>query len=355
MTLPAIHLGTCYPRVDDQEDVVCQHLLGALGAPDRDFAAPRPPQGAPSDIEALRPSLDSEGTGADVALTGSGQGALTAALLTLCPSPGIHVAVEEWTFMHALSLLRQIGATVTILPMDSQGLIPEALEAAGRAGARVLYTMPTVHNPVGTTMPLARRKEIATLAERFNMSIVEDEAYAFLDTSGVPSIQTLAPERTIRMVSLSKTISLSLRLGAVICPPPLTGTLVQRMRMTGSMANPIMTAAAASLARAGAIQDLAEAKRREGMRRQALARAIFRSGYRAHPSGWYGMLHVQVAGTAFVEHARRAGVIVSGGVEFRADGADVPLVRVSLGGEASLQRLAQGLEVVERLREGEEP
>ncbi|MBF9234759.1 aminotransferase class I/II-fold pyridoxal phosphate-dependent enzyme [Microvirga alba] len=351
MSSVAIHLGTCYPRVEKQEEMVRRHLRAAIDAVDRDFAAPRPPQGDPADLEALRSLLVLEGTPAEVALTASGQSALSAALLALCPSPGIHVAVEEWSFPHALKLLRQIGATVTILPMDDQGLLPEALEAAGRAGARVLYTTPTVHNPTGVTMPMARRKEIASLAERFGMFIVEDEAYAFLEASGIPPLQALVPERTIRMVSLSKVISLSLRLGAVVCPPSLFGTVIERVRMMGGMANPVMTAGAASLARAGEVESLIAAKRQEGSRRQALAHTIFRDGYRAHPSSWYGMVDIRSEGSAFAERARRAGVILSAGGEYRADEADVPAVRVSLGGEASWQRLSQGLEIVERMRE----
>jgi DNA-binding transcriptional MocR family regulator len=351
MPTSTINLGTCYPRVEGQEDLVRQHLLSVLENTRNDFAVPRPPQGLAADLEDLRPLLVLEGSDANVALTASGQSALTAALLAVCPSPGIHVAVEEWTFLHALSLLRQIGAKVTVLPMDDRGLVPEALEAACKAGVQVLYTMPTVHNPTGATMSLTRRREVAAVAERHGIFVVEDEAYASLDQSGLPPLQSFLPTQTLRMVSLSKTFSLSLRLGAVVYPEALSGAVIQRMRMIGGLANPIMSATAASLALAGVMDALTEAKQKEGAERQRIAREIFGEGYKAHSTSWYGMLDVPGGGRAFAERAREAGVIVSPGVEYRADGADLSSIRVSLGAEASRQRLTEGLEFVERLRQ----
>lgn len=341
-----VHLGTCYPRVDGQEELVREHLCSVLADPQRDFAAPRPPAGDAADVEALRPLLAGSGGRFGVALTSSGQGALSAAILAVCSEPGIRVAVEEWTFPQAANLLRRIGAEVVALPMDAHGLLPEALERAGRAGARVLYTMPTMHNPLGITMPEARRQEVAGLVERFGMAVVEDEAYAFLDSDAPAPLQSYMPDRVIRTVSLSKTISLSLRLGAVVCPPALTDSVTQHLRLTGTMANPVMSATAASIVRVGCVEGLIEAKRREGQARQALAGAALRTGYSAHPSGWYGMIEVSTRGTALVEKLGREGVIVSEGQGFRADGADVQAIRVSLGGEANHKRLAEGLEIV---------
>lgn len=348
--MPLIDLKSCYPRVEEQEDWVRQHLLAILEEKRNDFAMPRVPQGTVADLEALRPSLILENTAADMALTASGQSALTVALLTLCSSK-VQVAVEEWTFPHALALLRQIGVKTTILAMDEQGLIPEAFEAACKAGIQVLYTMPTLHNPLGITMPLERRKEIISIAERYGIFIVEDEAYASLDSSGLPALQSFLPNQTVRMASLSKIFSLSLRLGAVIYPPALSEHIVPAMRMTGSMANPIMTATAARMAQAGIMEVLIQSKKQEGMERQRCAKAIFKEGYKAHPSSWYGMLEVPVSGLKFAERARNAGIILSSGSEYRADGEDRLSLRVSLGGEASLSRLARGLEIVERLRQ----
>jgi DNA-binding transcriptional MocR family regulator len=96
---------------------------------------------------------------------------------------------------------------------------------------------------------------------------------------------------------------------------------------------------------------LTEAKQKEGAERQRIAREIFGEGYKAHSTSWYGMLDVPGGGRAFAERAREAGVIVSPGVEYRADGADLSSIRVSLGAEASRQRLTEGLEFVERLRQ----
>lgn len=350
MPSPAFNLGTCYPLVEGQEALVRRHFMAVFEASDKNFGVPRPPRGDEADIEALNPLLVHDGVPAEVTLTPSGQSALAAAFLALCPSPGTHIAVEEWSYPNALKLLRRLGAIVSILPMDKHGLRPDALESAARAGAKILYTTPTMHNPTGITMPASRREEIASVVRRFGMGIVEDEAYAFLEGSDVRPLQALVPENTIRMVSLSKTLSLSLRLGAVVCPPAFTNTVVACMRMTGGLANPIMSAVAAGLVREGAVAGLIETKRLEGLKRQGLAQEILGEAYAGNPMGWYGMLSVPMAGSIFAERARQAGVTVGVGAEYRADGADVPVVRVSLGAEASRERLGEGLAILARIR-----
>jgi DNA-binding transcriptional MocR family regulator len=123
-------------------------------------------------------------------------------------------------------------------------------------------------------MPVDRREAIATVARRYDLNIIEDEAYAFLESIVQPSIQFFAPERTLQVFSLSKMVSNLLRLGAVILPKTCAGRAADYLRFAGASAHPVAAAAAARMARDGWLATLAESKRLEGAARFDIARFV---------------------------------------------------------------------------------
>lgn len=315
-----------------------RHIHAALDDPAREHARNNTPGERPADEAVIGAALGHQGPAGSFTLTSNGQGALATAILVARQRAGVRFAVEEWTFPHAMRLLRQFGAEIAVLPMDASGLLPEALEEAARAGFRVLYAMPTMHNPLGVTMTASRRTQVAGLAARFDMAVIEDDAYAFLDGAAPAPLQALVPERTLRVLSLSKILSLTLRLGALVHPAPLRPLVTVQARSLGLIANPVMASAAAELAAAGAMEALIARKRQEGAERQALARSVLGPAFEACDAAWYGMLRVSGAGSGFAAQARKAGLVVTATGDFRADGDDRRQVRVSLGGEASRAR-----------------
>src|SRR5436190_23257441 len=74
-------------------------------------------------------------------------------------APGRRVLVERPTYDRPLKILRDLGAEVVQLPMDDEGLDPDALESALQTGAKpaFLYTIPTFQNPSGRTRSEERR------------------------------------------------------------------------------------------------------------------------------------------------------------------------------------------------------
>ena len=105
--------------------------------------------------------------------------------------------------------------------LDAGGLKPAALEKAiAETGARVLYTIPTLQNPTTITMTAARRKQIAAIARKRDLLIVEDEAYRAIAAPGdrPPTFTELAPDRTIHVATISKAFSPGLRLGFLRAP-----------------------------------------------------------------------------------------------------------------------------------------
>ncbi|MEM9580493.1 MAG: PLP-dependent aminotransferase family protein [Pseudomonadota bacterium] len=166
-------------------------------------------------------ALDQE----DIVLTHGGQNGLCLALQSVLRGTRPVVLVEELCypgFRRAAELLR---ADIAAVPLDAEGLIPEAIEAlARRHDVQALLTSPEVHNPTGAFTPQHRRHQIAALAQQYDFQIIEDDCYR-LGASRAPSYRMLAPDRGWYVSSISKTLTPALRIGFAIAPKPHVAAL----------------------------------------------------------------------------------------------------------------------------------
>ena len=154
----------------------------------------------------------------DVALTHGGQNAIS--LIFDCCLRGDRpvVLIEELAYPGFRYAARAARAEVVPVEIDAHGIVPEALEAAClRHGAQVLCLTTEAQNPTTGRMSVKRRQEIAEIARRFDLQVLEDDCYSVAD-SDIPALRALAPERVWLVGSVSKTISAALRFGYVICP-----------------------------------------------------------------------------------------------------------------------------------------
>ena len=116
------------------------------------------------------------------------------------------------------------------LALDEEGLLPEALDRAAAAGAKVLYTLPTLQNPTGRIMGAQRRADIAAIARARRLWIVEDDLYsAFAIGTAPPPITLLAPERCFYINGTSKALAPGLRTGYLITPDDDYFDRIQRL------------------------------------------------------------------------------------------------------------------------------
>jgi 2-aminoadipate transaminase len=137
------------------------------------------------------------------------------------------VMVEAPTYVDSLHVLRDQQCELCSIPMDEDGLIPEALaEKIDQLHARgtfpsLLYTIPTFHNPTGRTLTEARRRKVIELALQHSFWIVEDDVYrdlTFAETAP-PSFYALAGGKQVFSIgSFSKTLAPGLRLGWLLGP-----------------------------------------------------------------------------------------------------------------------------------------
>lgn len=156
-----------------------------------------------------------------VVLNGSQEGLFIMAYLFLDPDDS--VVVSEPDYPGALSAFGAFAKGTVSIPLDRQGLDTTVLgqrlaelAAAGQKLPKFVYCVPNGHNPGGVALSLARRKELVALCGRYDLLILEDDPYQLVrleDGPMLPSLQSLAPERVVRLDSFSKIFAPGLRLG----------------------------------------------------------------------------------------------------------------------------------------------
>ncbi|WP_250538005.1 MULTISPECIES: PLP-dependent aminotransferase family protein [unclassified Caballeronia] len=148
--------------------------------------------------------------------------------------PGSRVLVETPTYLGALQSFSLFEPHYVQVPTDESGLIPEALDAALTANARLLYAQPNFQNPTGRRLPLERRRALAAFAQRASFPVIEDDPYGALDYAGapLPTLLSMAPEHVVHLGSFSKVLAPGLRVGYIIAPEELHFKLVQAKQAT---------------------------------------------------------------------------------------------------------------------------
>ncbi|MBB1092441.1 PLP-dependent aminotransferase family protein, partial [Rhodopseudomonas palustris] len=186
--------------------------------------------------------------------------------------PGDVLLTEALTYAPVKSIARHLGVRIVGLPMDRDGICPEAIEAACRQHpARALYITPTLQTPTAVTMGERRRRIIAHLADAHDLILIEDDVFGLLPQSVPDPVAAFAPQRSVYITGLSKTAAPGLRVGFVHAPDRLVGAIRNAVIMSSWMPPPLMSEIAAQWVADGTAEKLKEGQRAHASRRQAMA------------------------------------------------------------------------------------
>ncbi len=255
---------------------------------------------------------------------------------------GRPVAVDAAAYSGALEQARALGCPLVGCAIDAEGMLPESLrghcERAAAAGEPIagLFLTVTVHNPLGFVASEGRRRALVAVARAFDLLILEDDTYGFMEPAPPPRLAELAPERTFLITSLSKIYAPAARTGFLAVPEGYVEAAKAMLKCTTTGSSSVHNAAAVSLIKDGSLERVREAKLEEGARRNEAARAVL--GDRCRPGArcaWHLWVELPTAVTPawFEERMAGLGVAVSGGNWF-AVGDDAPHgFRIALGGE----------------------
>jgi 2-aminoadipate transaminase len=259
--------------------------------------------------------------------------------------PGDTVLVESPTFPGTLRTFHSFEANVEAVPMDEEGLrvdlVEEALERLADEGrrAKLLYTIPTHQNPVGSTLPLARREKLLELVREHRVLLMEDDAYGelwFGDEPPPPSLFSLSGgELAIKVASFSKIIATGLRLGWNLAPPTFITRMAALRYDMGS--SPYLGRVVAEMIRNGDLDRHVD--RLRGIYRRKLDRLCAAVDEHCgdyvtyeRPEGgffvWFG-LRPGLSALEVQRVANEKGVLIGAGPHFFADGNATEHLRVA--------------------------
>ncbi|MDO9583303.1 MAG: PLP-dependent aminotransferase family protein [Desulfomicrobium sp.] len=169
----------------------------------------------------------------NILITAGSQQALSLVAGLILP-PGSSVVVERPTYAGALDVFRSRGLRIHTVGLDEDGMDMDELEeilACHKPG--LIYTIPNFHNPTGTCLSGQRRRQLISLAGRFDVPVLEDDYVGDIRYEGhaQPTLKSLDPDgRVIYMSTFSKMLIPGLRVGFVVADGPVYAHLLRSKR-----------------------------------------------------------------------------------------------------------------------------
>ncbi|MBL4838245.1 MAG: PLP-dependent aminotransferase family protein [Kordiimonadaceae bacterium] len=257
-------------------------------------------------------------------LAGSGKEAIAASISALAPRGG-RIAVEALTYPFVIAAARLLGIELVPLPLDSEGIDPDALDRQASLGLDGVYLQPTLQSPLVLTMTLARRKMIAEILIRHNLVAIEDRVYGFLRTTR--PIAAFAPDHVIQIDSLSKRLMPGLAVGLIIAPLRLHNSLARSLRAGGWMAPTLSVALAWHWIEEGIVSSVELEKRREAAMMFDIARrSLFEVDFHGAPDALHGWIALppKWRGESFAAASAKLGIAVAPGRAFAVTQGTAP-------------------------------
>jgi DNA-binding transcriptional MocR family regulator len=269
-----------------------------------------------------------------VLLVSGAQHGLTTTAMALF-EPGDVVAVDALTYPGFKLAAEASRLELVPIPAAGNGPDLDALSAlCKRRKVRAVYTMPTMHNPLGWVMGVARRRELVAIARRHGLVIIEDAAYAFLVEDAPPPLAALAPETTAYVSSFSKSVATGLRVGFVHAPKEWIPKIERNIRATTWNTPATLTSIACGWIEDGTVARLEAEKRRDAMQRQAIAaRVLGRLKRIGHPASYFLWLPLpqEVRADAIAMALRKERIAVSTAQAFSVSTQVPHAIRLALG------------------------
>ncbi|WP_306318975.1 MULTISPECIES: PLP-dependent aminotransferase family protein [unclassified Streptomyces] len=291
----AVDLNFNYPSLPGQSDLLRQALRDVAGSGDLDsLLRYQPHRGRPQDRASVARHLVRRGITADadriLIANGAQHGLAVTVMATL--NAGDVVAVDALTYPGFKVLAHAFHLDLEPIPCTTEGPDLDALERlCATRPVRAIYTMPTLHNPLGRVMPDADRTRLIGIARRHGPLLIEDASYAYLVEDPPPPLVARAPDITVYVSGLSKSIATGLRVGFVLAPPAMVPSLERAVRATTWNTPALTTAIACRWLDDGTVNHLEAQKRDDARARQAIVREELAGlPLVGHPSSYFTWL-----------------------------------------------------------------
>jgi DNA-binding transcriptional MocR family regulator len=282
-----------------------------------------------------------------------GAQAAIAALILALTAPGDIILAEPASYPGLRAAASQFGRRLIAVAADQHGMLPAMLEQACRQHQPALvYLNPTLQNPTAITMPQRRRQELASIARRCKIRIIEDDPYWLLADAPPPPLAALAPEQVYYISTLSKCLTPGLRVAFVLLRDPHERErFLIALRSFALMVAPLTAALATQWILDGSAASLMAGVRTEARLRHRMARDILAGRYCGAGDGLHVWLELPAywSSSQLASAAASEGIAVTPAQAFATGSASVNAIRISLGNIKDRGRLQAGLQRLSHL------
>jgi len=247
--------------------------------------------------------------------------------------PGSHVVIERPSYDRTILALRQRGANLHAVALQSDGIDVDALESTLADGTRPTFAhiIPNFHNPAGYTLSLEKRRRLLELAHRYAFTIFEDDPYVALRFRGesLPTIFALdeGAGSVVYASSFSKTVCPGIRVGYLVGPAELIATIAKRATSTYISPGMVSEAITYEFCTSGALER-SSARVRDALAERCerlasgLSDALPETRFTAPDGGYFLWLELGAGldSTKLVAVAAEHGVAIVDGDDFVLDG-----------------------------------
>ena len=273
-----VDLNFNYPSLPDQGDALREALRQLAMAGDIDSHLRYQPHAgrlAERDIIARHLTCQHFAPDAEnVLIVNGAQHGLAVTVMGLL-RPGDVVAVDALTYSGFKALAALYHLELAAIPCRPEGPDLQALHTlCQQRRVRAVYTMPTLHNPLGWVLNTGQRQALADLARQHDLLIIEDAAYARLVSHPPPPVVSYAPERTVYVTGFSKNIATGLRVGVVISPPRYRPEIERAIRATTWNTPTLISSLICAWIEDGTVARFETQKRQDARQRQQVAREV---------------------------------------------------------------------------------
>ncbi len=319
----------------------------------QDYHPPEGPLWARTAVAGWMADVAGDGDPGRVVLAAGAQHGLDC-IMGAATKRGEVMLADEVTYQGIGALCRVHGLDLAGVAMDRGGMLPEAFErACVQMRPRAVFLVPTLHNPTTIILSEERRRDLAAVARRHNVLIIEDDVYRPLADQQPPSFASLEPELTVHIGGLSKCVAPGIRLGFVVAPRAIAGQIAASLRVNCWSISPLAALIATQILEDGTVERIIAAQRKELRLRQAmLAEILGRFDIQTHPTSTHAWLHLPEPwrGAGFARTCLQRGVAVLPGDAFAVGREPVQhAVRINVGAARSRDDLRTALSTMAEL------
>lgn len=288
-----------------------------------------------------------------IVLAAGGQNALMASLGAFFEN-GDKIGTDPLTFPGIKTAAKLLGIHLIPIQSVNHEMTEEGIRyAVQNENIKGLYVIPDFHNPTTHTMSLETRKMIGKTAREKNLIVIEDSINNLLLDHPMPPVASFAPDRTVCLSSISKTIAAGLRTAFIHVPDQYRQALVTTLYSMNTAISPLLATVSAGLIEEGIADEIISARRQKILERNEVINEVLDgidvAGALTSPMRYIN-LPDYFTGKSFEVCARQVGVQVYGAERFAVGNKPVEkAVRLSVSTPKTVEELREGLKRLRKI------